>query len=167
LRAKWDGPSHESGGGVRLHQRDGQQAATARVHWARFGQEGRGMEYIWVGIGGFLGANARYILGGTVANRLGTTFPYGTLIVNLTGAVVIGILLTLLTDRVVTDPHWRQLTVVGFLGGYTTFSSYTFEAIGLMQSGRWTSALLYVIGSNVLGLIACYLGIVAARSLGT
>ncbi|HVL23766.1 MAG TPA: fluoride efflux transporter CrcB [Thermomicrobiales bacterium] len=124
------------------------------------------MEYIWVGIGGFLGANARYILGGQIADRLGTTFPYGTMIVNISGAFVIGVLLTLLTDRVVADPLWRQLTVVGFLGGYTTFSSYTFEAVGLMQSGRWSSALLYIAGSNLLGLIACYLGIVAARSLG-
>jgi len=124
------------------------------------------MEYIWVGIGGFLGANARYVLGGAIANRLGTTFPYGTLIVNLTGAFLIGILLTTLTDRVIADPLWRHLAVVGFLGGYTTFSSYTFEAIGLIESGRWASALLYVGGSNLLGLIACFLGIVAARSLG-
>jgi CrcB protein len=124
------------------------------------------MEYIWVGIGGFLGANARYILSGQVAQRLGVTFPYGTMIINLTGALLIGIIFTILTDRVVADPLWRQLIVVGFLGGYTTFSSYTFEAVTLMQDGRWSAALTYVVGINLLGLVACFLGIVIARSLG-
>ena len=124
------------------------------------------MEYIWVGIGGFLGANARYVLSAQVAQRLGVAFPYGTLIINLTGALLIGIMFTILTERVVADPLWRQFIVVGFLGGYTTFSSYTFEAIALLQDGHWSAALGYVVGSNLLGLVACFLGIAVARSLG-
>ena len=124
------------------------------------------MEYIWVGIGGFLGANARYIVSAQVAQRHGVGFPYGTGLINLTGAFLIGAIFTILTDRVVADPLWRQFIVVGFLGGYTTFSSYTFEAVALVQDGRWEAALVYVVGSNVLGLLACFLGIVIARALG-
>lgn len=124
------------------------------------------MEFLWIGMGGFFGANARYFFGREIAHRLGMTFPYGTLVVNLTGAVLIGVILTILTDRVVDNPMWRQLVVAGFLGGYTTFSSYTYEAVGLMQDGRWSLALLYVVGSNVLGLLACFAGIWAVRAIG-
>jgi fluoride exporter len=139
-----------------------QSSDTLGAAWPK----GRGMDYFWVGIGGFFGANARYILGHQISHRLGMTFPYATLIVNLTGALLIGVLFTILTDRVVDDPVWRQLTIVGFLGGYTTFSSYTYEAVGLMQAGRWGSALAYVIGSNILGMIACYGGVWLVRALG-
>lgn len=124
------------------------------------------MEFVWIGIGGFLGANARYIFGHAIAQRLGMLFPYSTLIVNLTGAFLIGVLFTVLTDRVVDDPLWRQLTIVGFLGGYTTFSSYTWEAVGLMQTGRWSTALVYIIASNILGLLACYAGVWVTRAIG-
>jgi CrcB protein len=123
------------------------------------------MEFLWVGIGGFFGANARHFFGREIAHRLGMTFPYSTMIVNLTGAFLIGVLFTLLTDRVVDDPIWRQLIIVGFLGGYTTFSSYTLETVSLMQDGRWSVALLYVLGSNLLGLVACFAGIWAVRAI--
>lgn len=124
------------------------------------------MEFLWVGLGGFIGANARYFFGSVIASRLGILFPYSTFIVNLTGAFLIGVILTILTDHAVADPFWRQLIVVGFLGGYTTFSSYTFEAVTLIQDGRWGTALAYVIGSNVLGLIACFAGIWLVRTIG-
>lgn len=124
------------------------------------------MEYIWVGIGGFVGANLRYILGSVIANRLGSTFPAGTMVINITGALLIGVLLTILTDRVIADPLWRQLIVIGFLGGFTTFSSYTFEAATLVLDGRWVAALFYVIGSNAIGLLACFAGIALARGVG-
>ena len=124
------------------------------------------MQYLWVGIGGFLGANARYIAGRFIHTHLGTSFPWGTGIVNVTGAFLIGVIFTLLTDRVIADPMWRQLMIVGFLGGYTTFSSYTWEAVGLMQDGRWLPALGYVLGSNLLGLLACFGGIWAMRTMG-
>ncbi|HLU34537.1 MAG TPA: fluoride efflux transporter CrcB [Thermomicrobiales bacterium] len=124
------------------------------------------MQYLWVGIGGFLGANARYVAGRFIHAHLGTAFPWGTGIVNVTGAFLIGMLFTFLTDRVVADPMWRQLVIVGFLGGYTTFSSYTWEAVGLIQDGRWLPALGYVLGSNLLGLLACFGGIWAMRTMG-
>lgn len=124
------------------------------------------MQYLWIGIGGFVGANARYIVGRVIGQHMGTAFPWGTGIVNLTGAFMIGIVVTILTDRVVADPMWRQLVVVGFLGGYTTFSSYTLEAVTMLQDGRWMPALGYVLGSNMLGLLACFGGIWLVRTLG-
>lgn len=124
------------------------------------------MQYLWIGIGGFVGANARYIVGRFIGQHLGTSFPWGTGIVNLTGAFLIGMIVTLLTDRAVDDPVWRQLIIVGFLGGYTTFSSYTLEAVTMMQDGRWAPAVSYILGSNVLGLLACFGGIWLVRAIG-
>ena len=120
---------------------------------------------MWVGVGGFLGANARFGLTRLLVDRLNGGFPYATFIVNVTGSLAIGILLTLMTQRL-TDPVWRLFAVVGFLGGYTTFSTYSFEAVVLLQQGRAARALLYVLGSNLLGLLACYGGIVLARNVG-
>lgn len=121
------------------------------------------MDVFWIGLGAVFGANARYAVSQVVANRMGTEFPYGTLLINVTGSLVIGFLLTLLTEQFLVSPHWRMLLVVGFLGSYTTFSSYTWEALSLVERGEWSPALVYVLGSNVAGLVACYAGIVLAR----
>jgi CrcB protein len=123
------------------------------------------MEYLWVGLGGGAGAIARFFIGKQIARVWGTSFPYATLTINLTGAFVIGIVLTLLMERLVADPMWRLLIVVGFLGGYTTFSSYTYEAMQLIEDGRWTSSLLYVGGSNLAGLLCCAAGMAIARAV--
>lgn len=123
------------------------------------------MDYLWVGIGGFIGANSRYIVSRIIADRLGSAWPYGTFVINLAGALLIGIIVTTLTERVIADPLWRQLVVIGFLGGFTTFSSYTFDAMTLIQDGEWRASLLYVLSSNILGLLCCYLGIVIARAV--
>ncbi|MGH2533107.1 MAG: fluoride efflux transporter CrcB [Thermomicrobiales bacterium] len=122
------------------------------------------MEYLWVGVGGFTGANARYVVGAIVGDRIGGAFPYGTFLVNFAGSLAIGIVLTLLTEVVIADPVWRRLVVVGFLGGFTTFSTYTYEAIILIEDGAWGQALAYVLGSNLLGLAACGAGIVLVRA---
>jgi fluoride exporter len=124
-----------------------------------------GMEYLWVWVGGAFGALARYIVGLWIVERLGTGFPYHTLAINLSGSFAIGVLLTLLTERLLLDPAWRLLLVVGFLGGYTTFSSYTFEAFALAEAGEWLRASLYVLGSNGLGLASVTLGTLLARAL--
>ncbi len=121
------------------------------------------MDYLWVGIGGFLGANARFALGRFVADRLGGGFPWGTFLVNLSGSFLIGVLLTVLIERAVASPIGRPFLVVGFLGGYTTFSAYTFEAVALAMDGKWATAGVYVLGSNLLGLAACGAGIALAR----
>lgn len=128
------------------------------------GKETR-MEFVWVGIGGFLGANARHTAGKLINHWLGTAFPFGTFIVNMTGAFVIGIIATYLSERYLDDPYLKQLLVVGFLGGYTTFSSYSLEAINLFEDGKWQLALFYIIGSNGLGILACFLGVTLTRRL--
>jgi fluoride exporter len=123
------------------------------------------MEYLWVGLGGFAGANARYAMTKLATSRLGDSWPWGTFAINVLGAFLIGVLLTALTERGVTDPTSRLILVVGFLGGYTTFSSYTYEAISMAERGNWLGAASYVLGSNVIGLAACAAGIALARTL--
>jgi fluoride exporter len=123
------------------------------------------VEYLWVGLGGFVGANARYALGAWIVNRLGSEFPFHTLIVNVSGSIAIGLLLTVLLERLQIDPAWRLLLIVGFLGGYTTFSSYTFEALALIEAGHWRAALWYVLASNGLGLVAVWVGILLGRAV--
>jgi CrcB protein len=123
------------------------------------------VEYLWIGVGAAAGANGRYLLGQFVANRLGTDFPYGTLIVNVTGSFVIGLLMILLTERLLLDSHWRLLLVVGLLGGYTTFSSFSWEVISLLEEGRWLPAVSYAGLSVGLSLAACYGGVVLARAI--
>lgn len=123
------------------------------------------MDYLWVALGGGLGASARYGLSGWLANRFGAGFPVGTFVVNVSGSLLIGLILTLLTEQLVADPLWRRFIVIGFLGGYTTFSSYTYEAFALAEQGAWGRATFYVLGSNMLGLLACYSGVVLARLL--
>jgi CrcB protein len=123
------------------------------------------MDFVWVGLGGFAGANARYALGVWLVDRLGASFPFHTLLINVTGSLAVGVLLALFTDRLVVDPAWRLLLVVGFLGGYTTFSTYTFEALALAESGQWLAASWYILGSNGLGLLAVWLGWIGTRAV--
>jgi CrcB protein len=125
------------------------------------------MEFVWVGLGGLVGANARYGMTKLMVARFGDSLPWGTFAINMLGSLLIGILLTTLSERVVADPAIRPVLVVGFLGAFTTFSSYTFEAIALAETGRWTHAAAYVIGSNGLGLLLCAAGMYLARHVAT
>ena len=124
------------------------------------------MEYLWVEPGGFAGANTRYALGRWIANRYGDAFPHGTVLINVSEALLTGVVPTLLTERVVADPLWRLLVVVGFLGGYTTFSTYAADAFLLAERGEWGRAAADVLGSNALGLGTCVAGVLLARSVG-
>lgn len=121
------------------------------------------MDLLWVGIGGAAGALGRYVVGREVTARVDGVFPWGTFAVNMIGALLIGMLFVVLTERGIGHDHLRLLLVVGLLGGFTTFSSYTLEAVNLVESGRWATALLYIAGSNVLGILACLAGIGTAR----
>lgn len=123
-----------------------------------------GVEYLWVGLGGLSGAILRFAVGRFAVERFGGGFPYGTLFVNVSGSLAIGVLFTLLVGRV-ADPAWRLLLITGFLGGFTTFSAYTFEAVTLIDDGRWQRAAVYLIGSNLLALIVCAAGITLGRAL--
>lgn len=123
------------------------------------------VELVWVGIGGGIGAIARYAMGRSISERVNSVFPYGTFAINLLGAFLIGVLFALLVDRGVGPAHLRLLLITGFLGGFTTFSAYTIEVITLAEAGSWNTALLYVVASNLLGLLACLAGIVAIRTI--
>ena len=111
-----------------------------------------------VGIGGFLGANARYLVGGWLAERLGVAFPYGTLLINVSGSFIIGLFLSLITERLAVHPAVRLFFAIGFLGAYTTFSTFTLESLSLVQGGESRAALRNVAGSAALGLAAAAAG---------
>lgn len=122
-------------------------------------------KYLWISLGAVLGANARYLLGGWAAQRWGTSFPIGTLLINLTGSLALGLFLTLATERALVDPRYRHLIAVGFLGAYTTFSTYTFESVALMLNGSWGTGLLNLFGSSALGALGVMLGMAIGRAL--
>ena len=90
-------------------------------------------EFLLIGAGGFLGANARYLVNTLIARYLSASLPWGTLTVNVTGSFIVGAFLAWTTERVLADPSYRFLVVVGFCGAYTTFSSYAFETAGLIE----------------------------------
>jgi CrcB protein len=122
------------------------------------------MAYLWVALGGATGAATRFAVSQWTGVRWGWTFPWGTFAVNVTGSLAIGLVMTLLVARG-ADPAYRLLLVTGFLGGYTTFSAFSFEALTLLEARRWDAAALYVIGSVVLGLLATALGLGLGRLL--
>ena len=115
--------------------------------------------YLVVMLGGAVGSLTRYVVGAAIMSRLGVRFPMGTLLVNVSGSFIIGMLMTLVTERQ-PHPYWRLLLVVGFLGGYTTFSSFAWETLALVkEGGRWL-ALVNAVGSVVFGYLAVWLGAV-------
>jgi len=109
-------------------------------------------------IGGGIGAVARYMVGGAIAERIGGRFPLGTLVINVTGSFLIGLLMTLFTERLQPHPNWRLLLIVGFLGGYTTFSTFEYETFRAVQEGGKWIGLLNVVGSVGMGYIAIWIG---------
>ncbi len=122
------------------------------------------MAYLWVALGGATGAAARFAVAQWAGARWGWTFPWGTFAVNVTGSLAIGLVMTVLIARG-ADPVYRLLLVTGFLGGYTTFSAFSFEALTLLEARRWDAAAFYVIGSVGFGLLATALGLGLGRLL--
>ena len=119
--------------------------------------------FLIISIGAIVGANLRYWVGDWVAQRFGASFPYGNLMINLSGSLILGFFMTLVSGRFLVDPHWRLLVTIGFLGSYTTFSSYTFESVNLILSGQLWLGLLNLFGSSFLGALAVGLGIFLGR----
>lgn len=115
-------------------------------------------KYLLIGLGGGLGSMARYWVSSTIGSRMGIRFPYGTLAVNLTACLVIGFTLTWLGERVEVNPAWRFMVAVGFIGAYSTFSTYEWETLQSLRSGAFLLAALYAGGSLVLGLAATWCG---------
>ncbi|QNI34085.1 fluoride efflux transporter CrcB [Alloacidobacterium dinghuense] len=119
--------------------------------------------YVYIALGGALGSLTRYWVGATVANRMGTRFPYGTFIVNITACLILGFALTLMGKRPEISPALRFLIPIGFVGAYSTFSTFEWETFANLQTGAFFIAGLYVILSCVLGLAAVWCGVLLAR----
>lgn len=122
------------------------------------------MRYLMVGIGGFFGSIARFWMGGLIYARLGTRFPYGTLVVNVSGCFAIGFIMTILTGRPHLSPSWRYLIPIGFIGGYTTFSTFGYETMMSFREGAMLTGSLNILLSVVAGLIAVWLGMLCGRA---
>jgi CrcB protein len=121
------------------------------------------MRYLLVLAGGGTGALARYVAASAIMTRFGGKFPLGTLVINVTGSFLIGFLMTMLTERYQLDAQWRLLLVVGFLGGYTTFSSFEWETFTSVRDGALWAGMLNIVSSVVVGYMAVWLGVMLAR----
>ena len=120
-------------------------------------------KYILIAIGGSLGSIGRYWVGSTIAGRLGTKFPYGTFVINVSACIIIGFALTFLGKRADLNPAWRFLVPVGFVGAYSTFSTYEWETLSTLRTGAFALAAFYAFISLFLGLTAVWCGSMLAE----
>lgn len=118
-----------------------------------------------ISLGAMLGANLRYFVAQFIAKLIPSSFPAGTLIINITASFVLGFFLIWTTERVLADARWRFLIAVGFCATYSTYSSYAYETFALFEKGQWTLAALNVLVTNVVCLAAVLLGAILARSI--
>ena len=122
-------------------------------------------DFLTISVAAILGANLRYLLGRVAARELGPIFPYGTLIINVLGSFITGLFVVWTTERVLVDPRWRLLVVVGFCGSFTTFSGYAFETLSFFEQGQWGLMLANILGNNLLCLGGALAGMALARAL--
>jgi CrcB protein len=122
-------------------------------------------KYLMVGLGGALGSILRFWLGGYIGYRTGSRFPYGTFVVNSTGSFLIGLVVTLLAEKGHWNPNWRYLIPIGFVGGYTTFSTFELETLRSFQDGELLIATLNVLLSVIVGFVSVWLGVITGRSI--
>jgi CrcB protein len=123
------------------------------------------VNYLIIGLGGFIGAIMRYIIGVWIGQKWGRSFPLGTFVINVSGSFFIGLIMTLLTEKLMVNPQWRLLLVVGFLGAYTTFSTFEYETGNLLKDGELMLSAMNVVLSVFLGFAALKLGEVIAKSI--
>jgi len=122
------------------------------------------MPYLLIGLGGFLGANARFIVGRWTNQLFGPVFPWGTFFVNVTGCFALGFLLPLLQAGLFSQSRqMNYLVCIGFIGAYTTFSTFEFETHALFNEGSWLPALFNIFASLLAGLLAVHFGVGLAR----
>ena len=136
-------------------------AVRLRLHWSH----GRRSltKYLVVLVGGGIGSLTRYVASTAIMQRFGGAFPLGTFVINITGSFLIGLLMTMFTERLDWSPNWRLLLVTGFLGGYTTFSSYEYESLQALRHGTKWMGLANLVGSVIAGYIAVWLGALLAE----
>ena len=121
---------------------------------------------VWyIAVGSAIGGVSRYLLGGLTQRLIGGTFPVGTLLINVTGSFLLGLILRYGVETATLTPEVRAFMTIGFCGGYTTFSTFSYETVALAEDGQWTRAALYVALSVGLSLVATFLGFATAREL--
>lgn len=120
---------------------------------------------LYVGIGGFFGAIARYLIDGWISNLVFTPFPLSTFVINVTGSFALGLFMTLATERFAIGSSLRPLIAIGFIGAYTTFSTFSLETVRLIEDGSNALALANVALSVIFGIGAIFAGILVARIL--
>lgn len=122
-------------------------------------------DFAAISLAAILGANLRYLLSRFAARELGPAFPYGTLIINILGSFIVGLFVIWTTERVLVDPRWRLLVVVGFCGSFTTFSSYAFETMAFFTQGQYGLMLANIFSNNILCLAGALAGMAVARAI--
>lgn len=122
-------------------------------------------KFLFIGLGGFLGSVGRYWISTLVYKTTGESFPYGTLTVNILGSLIIGMAMTLLEDRFLSQPELRLFLIVGVLGGFTTFSSFSFETVALLKAGNFLFASANVVVSVIVCLTATWVGTIIGKLL--
>jgi len=123
------------------------------------------LDVLVISLGAIVGANARYFISRYAAQALGSVFPYGTLFINIAGSFVVGFFVVWTSERVLADPRWRLLIVIGFCGSLTTFSSYAFESMSYFEKGQWLLTLTNILSNNLLCLGGALAGMALARVL--
>jgi len=118
-----------------------------------------------ISLGAIFGANARWVISRYLAKAIGPVFPYGTLVINISGSFIVGFFMIWATERTLLDPRWRLLIVVGFCGAFTTFSSFAFETIAYFEQGQWALMAANFVSNNLLCLLAALGGMAVARAL--
>jgi len=123
------------------------------------------LDFLAISLGAILGANLRYWMSRGAMRLLGPVFPYGTLAINVLGSFVVGFFVIWTTERVLVDPRWRLFVVVGFCGGYTTFSSYAYETMAFFEQGQWLLMATNFVANNLIACAAALAGMAVARVL--
>jgi CrcB protein len=119
--------------------------------------------FLAISVAAIVGANLRYLLSRIAARQFGPVFPYGTLVINVVGSFIVGFFIIWTTERVLIDPRWRLLVVIGFCGSLTTFSSYAFETMAYFEQGQWGLMAVNILSNNLLCLGAALAGMALGR----
>ena len=122
-------------------------------------------DFLVISVAAVVGANLRFLVSRLAAKELGPVFPYGTLFINIAGCFIVGFFIVWTSERVLVDPRWRLLVVIGFCGSFTTFSSYAFETMAYFEAGQWGLMLTNILSNNLLCLGGTLAGMALARAL--